>query len=61
LMYEVMKPVTLAPGTEIMRQGADGDEYIVIESGEADVYVASQGQVCLRPCCPRSAESATCS
>lgn len=44
LMYEVMKPVTLAPGTEIMRQGADGDEYIVIESGEADVYVASQGQ-----------------
>ena len=43
-LYEIMKPVTLAPGTEIMRQGDDGDTYIVIEKGEADVYVAAPGQ-----------------
>ena len=28
-----------------MRQGEDGDEYIVIEAGEADIYVASSSEV----------------
>jgi|EP01049_Picozoa_sp_SAG25_P007217 CRP-like cAMP-binding protein len=44
-VYEAMKPVTLQAGTEIMRQGEDGDEYIVIERGEADIYVAGPGEV----------------
>ena len=43
-LYEIMQPVTVPCGTEIMRQGEDGDEYIVIEKGEADVYVAAPGQ-----------------
>lgn len=44
-VYELMTPRTITPGTELMKQGDNGDTYFVIESGTADVYVHGQGEV----------------
>ena len=44
-VYDLMTPRTMAPGTELMKQGDNGDTYFVIESGTADVYVHGPGEV----------------
>lgn len=44
-VYELMTPRTITPGTELMKQGDNGDTYFVIESGTADVYVHGPGEV----------------
>ncbi len=44
-VYELMTPRTISPGTELMKQGDNGDTYFVIESGTADVYVHGPDEV----------------
>ena len=44
-VYDLMTPRDITPGTELMKQGDNGDTYFVIESGTADVYVHGPGEV----------------
>ncbi|KAL1409539.1 hypothetical protein Q8F55_003523 [Vanrija albida] len=40
-----MKEVTVAPGETVIEQGASGDYFYVVESGELDIFVKRDGQV----------------
>lgn len=47
-VYDLMTPRDITPGTELMKQGDNGDTYFVIESGTADVYVHGPDEVSAR-------------
>ena len=52
-----MSPISFEAGAEIVRQGAEGDMFYIVESGTCDIAVAGVGNVMEIPCA--SKEDAT--
>ena len=43
-IYDAMEPVSAAAGDVMMRQGEDGDQFFVIQTGRCGVYQAAEGE-----------------